>query len=183
MPVKSKASLPLGVVVERRAVDNPWIDHAWRATGVIAGAPALSPHADWTPMRQGEGWAQFHAGTLALELFPMETDGYCLNLAQTPPRVFVVLRKSEDPGTPHEIVPFHVTACPFEAQEYLDGDELVEAVAMPDLVVGFLRDFVERHPRPEAFKKRRRKAWKDGEQREAAAPGKPLEEGGDDQGR
>ncbi len=162
MSLKNKASLPLGIVVERRAVDNPWIDHSWRATAVIAGAPALSPFDDWTLLRQGDGWAQYHAGTLALELFPKETDGYCLNLAQTPPRIFIVLRKGEGRAASHEVMPFHVTACPFEAQEYLDGDELVEVVPMPDLVAGFVRDFVERHPRPPAFEKRKRKAWNEG---------------------
>jgi hypothetical protein len=161
MSVKNKASLPLGVVVERRAVDNPWIDHTWRAIAVIAGAPPRSPSDEWTLVRQGDGRTHFHAGTLNLELFPKETDGYCLNLAQTPPRIFVVLRKGEDRAASHEVMPFHVTACPFEAQEYLDGDDLVEVVPMPDLVVGFVRDFVERNPRPPAFKKRKRKAWTD----------------------
>ncbi len=43
MSVKNQASLPLGIVVERRAVDNPWIDHSWRSVAVIAGARPLSP--------------------------------------------------------------------------------------------------------------------------------------------
>ncbi len=174
MSLKNKASLPLGIVVERRAVDNPWIDHSWRSVAVFAGAPPHSPFDAWTLLRQGDSWAQFHAGTLTLELFPKETDGYCLNLAQTPPRIFIVLRKDEGCAASHEVVPFHVTACPFEAQEYLDGDELVEVVPMPDLVVGFVRDFVGRHPRPPAFKKRKRKAWSEGTPSE---PDNPLGRG------
>jgi hypothetical protein len=45
MSVKNQTSLPLGIVVERRAVDNPWIDHSWRSVAVIAGARALSATA------------------------------------------------------------------------------------------------------------------------------------------
>jgi hypothetical protein len=28
-------SLPVGVVVERRKSDHPWLDHTWRAVAVI----------------------------------------------------------------------------------------------------------------------------------------------------
>jgi hypothetical protein len=132
-PAKNQANLPLGIVLERRAVDNPWIDHVWRPVAVIPGEGPRSPFGYWMRLREGDGWAQFHAGTLTLELFPRETEGYRFNLSQEPPRLFVVLRGGEDQDSEHELVPFLVTACPYEAQDYLDsGEELVEAVPMPD---------------------------------------------------
>ncbi len=155
---KNQASLPLGIVVERRDVDNPWIDHTWKPVAVIPGAGPLSPFDDWTLLRSGADWAHFHAGTLPLNLFPKETEGYKVNLSQSPPRLYVVLRPEEEGICDHEMVPFLVTACPYEAQDYLDsGEELVEAVAMPEGVIAFIEDYVERHHVDEKFVKRKRK--------------------------
>jgi len=182
-----KASLPLGIVVERRAVDNPWIDHSWRAIAVIAGAPALAPSGDWTLMRQGDGWAHFHAGTLTLELFRKETEGYKVNLSQDPPRLYVVLRRPDEsrsrresdpasnpasnPGSEHEIVPFLVTVSPYEAQDYLDsGEDQVDVVPIPDAVIAFVQDFIDRHHVDEPFRKRKRVRANTGDEAFARPP-------------
>ena len=62
-------SLPLGVVLERREVENRWIKHRWLPVAVLPGAPARDPRGDWRSLETGEGWERFHAGTLPLELF------------------------------------------------------------------------------------------------------------------
>ena len=150
-------SLPLGVVLERRRSDNPWLDHVWRPVAVVSGAAACDPAGDWTELRRGEDWVHYHSGTLPLELFPRETEGYRLNLSQEPPRVFVVLRTGDDDDSAHEVVPFLVTACPYEAQDYLDsGEEIVEPVIMPPDVIAFVQAYVERHHVDEPFRKRKR---------------------------
>jgi hypothetical protein len=125
---------------------------------VIPGAPPLDPYGAWRLLREGDGWMQYHAGTLALDLFRSDTEGYRVNLSQDPPRVFVVLRAVHEAAAEHEVVPFLVTADPFEAQHYLDsGEEIVEPVSMPPEILAFLQDFVEAHPAQEVFTKRRRK--------------------------
>ncbi len=150
-------TLPIGVVLERREIDNPWKDHDWRPVALIPGAPTADPEQDWLLLRDGEGWAHFHAGTLPLELFRKETEGYKLNLSQDPPRLYVVLRPGEDQDCAHDLVPFLVTACPYEAQDYLDsGEELVETVAMPVDVIAFVQAYVDFHQVDEPFKKRKR---------------------------
>ena len=54
--------------------------------------------------------------------------------------------------------PFLVTASPYEAQQYqVGGDEIVEPVAMPEAVIAWVRDFVDRHHVDEPFVKRKRK--------------------------
>ena len=172
MSVKNQTSLPLGIVVERRAVDNPWIDYSWRSVAVIAGAAPHAPTDPWTLLREDAERAQFHAGTLALELFPRETEGYKVNLSQDPPRLFVVLRAEEEGLSDHEVVPFLVTACPYEAQDYLDsGEEQVDAVTMPEVVVAFVQSYVERHHVEEKFKKRKRKPAESGDEAFARQPG------------
>jgi hypothetical protein len=162
MSVKNQTSLPLGIVVERRAVDNPWIDHSWRSVAVIAGARALSPFDDWTPLGDGDGWVHFHAGTLTLELFPKETEGYKLNLSQDPPRLYVVLRNEEEGLCDHEVVPFLVTAnasAPIPPTRPLpdaragrrDAEDAEDAVPMADRETNFISRWSrrKRDPRPE----------------------------------
>jgi len=171
-------SLPLGVVVERRKVDTPWRDHSWRPVAVFAGAPPRDPKGDWAELRSGDDWAHFHAGTLPLELFRRETEGYRLNLSQEPPRLFVVMRSGEDADSRHEVVPFLVTACPYEAQDYLDsGEELVEAVAMPPDVVAFVQAYIGAHHVDEPFHKRKRKPH--GEARDSFSRRPKVERSGD----
>ncbi|GAB4393882.1 MAG: DUF3305 domain-containing protein [Kiloniellaceae bacterium] len=153
--------MPLGVVIERRRVDHPWKDYDWRPVEVIPGAPALDPSGDWTVLGEGDGWRRFHAGTLTLKLFRSETETYRVNLAQEAPRVFIVLRSSDDAEVEHEHIPFLVTVDPFEAQHYLDsGEEIVEVVPMPPEVLALVSDFIAEHHREEVFVKRKRKGSK-----------------------
>ena len=156
--MKAQESLPLGVVLERRRIDHPWQDFDWRPVTVIPGAPALDPEGAWRMLAEGEDWVHYHSGTLTLELFRRETEGYKVNLSNHPPRVFVVLRSGEDMGCDHDVVPFLVTACPYEAQDYLDsGEDIVEGVPMPGVVLAWVHDFVDTHHVDEPFKKRKRK--------------------------
>ena len=179
MSAKNQANLPLGIVLERRAVDNPWIDHNWRTLAVIPGARPLSPLADWTPLGEEGDRAQFHAGTLNLQLFPKETEGYKVNLSQDPPRLYVVLRNEEEGLCDHEVLPFLVTACPYEAQDYLDsGEEQVDVVPMPDGVIAFIQDYVGRHHVEEPFHKRKRKRADTGDEAFARRPDQAARDGG-----
>ncbi len=156
--MKDQESLPLGVVLERRRIDNPWEDFDWRPVAVIPGAPARDPEGEWRTLDEGEDWVQFHSGTLPLELFRRETEGYKFNLSNDPPRVFVVVRGGEEAEVPHDVVPFLVTACPYEAQDYLDsGEDIVEGVPMPAVVLAWVQDFVDKHHVDEPFKKRKQK--------------------------
>jgi hypothetical protein len=148
------AAMPLGVVVERRASRSPWQEWVWRPVSVIVGAPSLG--TEWRELVRGDGWTQFHAANLPLELHRTETEAYLVNLSQRPPRVYVVLRPTSDPA-PHAFRPLLVTASPYEAEGYLEsGEEIVEGVEMPEPVIAWLRAFVDRHHVQEPFVKRER---------------------------
>ena len=149
--MSADAVMAMGVVIERRESGSPWQDFTWRPVAVIANAATAS----WREFRRGEGWVQFHAATLPLELFKGETEGYLANLAQEPPKVFAVLRPG-DSADELEPEPFHLTVCPYEAMGYGEsGDEIVEGVAMPDEVIAWLQAFVQAHHVEVPFKKRR----------------------------
>jgi len=151
------AAMPISVVIERRASDNQWQDHVWRPIGVL-------PHAALEPgklLASGEGFEHYQAGTLELELFRRETEGYLTNLSQTTPVVFVVLRRNES-GEGLEFEPFLVTACPYEAMGYTaGGDEIVEGVPMPPEIKAWVGEFVAQFHVDEPFLKRKNKKHRD----------------------
>lgn len=147
--------LPLGVVVERREIDNPWQSHTWRAVAVIPGAPAVD---GWTMLLKGPRWIRYHAATLPVVLHRSETAAYLTNLSSDQPAIYVGLRDAAEAGeSGFEVAPFMVTASPFEAQDYLDSSEVViERVPMPDGVIAWVQAFVDAHHVDKPFEKRKR---------------------------
>ena len=147
----------LGVVVERRKSANPWQDFSWHVAAVIPGGAQVKAG---TELRRDEGWIQFHGGTVPLEIFRTDTEGYKHNLSLDVPSIYVVLRERDD-DQEMNVAPFLVTVNPYEAQDYMDsGEELVEAVPMPKAVIAWLADFVDRHHVDRPFKKRKRDSAK-----------------------
>jgi hypothetical protein len=150
--------MPVGVVVERRDIENPWQDYVWRPIAVVPNA-ARGEH--WRELQTGAGWVHFLAATFDLELHRGETEGYKTNLSQEQPLVYVVLRQGEEAGE-NDVEPFHVTACPFEAMSYNEsGDEIVEGVPMPDDVAAWVGEFADLHHVEARFEKRKNKRHKD----------------------
>ncbi len=72
-----RESVEVGIIVERRALKNPWIDHAWLPVAVLTGAPATAP---WTVLNQTAEVTRLYAGKFELELFGSETGMYRDNL-------------------------------------------------------------------------------------------------------
>jgi hypothetical protein len=147
-------SMNVGVVLERRRLDDPWRDHVWHATEVVPGAPA---NISWRELGKSEGSVRYLAATLPIELFRKETESYRINVTGQEPRVFVVLRPEPESPPGREMRPFLATVCPFEAGSYgQSGDETVDAVPMPDEIRAWVEDFVARHHVVEPFVKRQR---------------------------
>ncbi len=153
--MKKQETIEIGVVVERREIDNPWQDHTWSAVAVIPGA---EPVDEWRLLASDEGWVQYHAATLPLELHRSETEAYRTNLADNPPRVYVLLREDEEDND-HEVAPFLVTVSAYEAQDYLDCDDIVDGVTMPDAVIAWVQAFIDAHHVDKPFYKRKRKRY------------------------
>lgn len=146
-------TIPVGLVLERRKIDNPWQNYRWSAVSVIVGAPDVG---EWTLLEQGLDFERYHAATLPLTLYRKETESYKVNLSGQP-SVYVVLRNNDDPDSPYEVYPFLATASAYEAQDYLDsGEETVESVPMPEGLIAWVQDFCDTHHEDEVFIKRKR---------------------------
>lgn len=150
-------TMPVGIVVERRELDNRWQKVAWKPVGVLPGA---APIEDSKVLLRGDRWIHYHMATLPLELHRKETLAYKTNLNSKPPKLYIVLRQLDDVADGNDVTPFLVTASPFEAQDYLDaGDDIIEGVTMPDAIVAWVQAFCDHHHVDEPFKKRKRKRY------------------------
>ena len=145
------ARIEVGVVVERRAATSPWIEHVWRAVGVLEGVPDAAP---WTTLPGASGADTFYAGAARVELYRTETTNYRDNLASGQPSLWVVLRPTGD-DPPFSVVT--VTADPAEGEAFTEtATDLVEAVPMPQTVVEAVAAFVAEHHVERTFEKRKR---------------------------
>ena len=146
--------IPVGVVVERRKSASPWIDFVWRGTSVLPDEPEMTP---WTVIREQEGTTLFYAGSATVDLYRSETARYRDNLATGAPGVWIVLTPSEG-AWPYAVSA--VTADPAEGEAFTEaGANLVEAVAMPEVMRVAIENFVaEHHVEAEFVKRERRRA-------------------------
>jgi hypothetical protein len=149
--VRPLKTIPVGVVVERRRTDNPWIDHVWRPVAVLAGVPDTEP---WTKLSENGERTTFYAGAAEVELYPSDTTQYRDNLLSDSPFLWVALRPTEA-EPPYEILA--VTADTAEGEALTEtGTNLVEPVPMPDQIADVVAAFVIEHHVERVFFKRKR---------------------------
>jgi hypothetical protein len=154
--MERRIRMALGVVVERRELDNRWQRFAWKPVAVLPGAP---PVEEWRELVRGDRFVRWHAATLPLELHRTETEAYRVNLSGRSPAIYVVLRTIQPSAKTagNDVSPFAATASPYDAEGYMEGDDLVEAVPMPDGLIAWVRAFIDRHHVDQPFVKRKRK--------------------------
>jgi Protein of unknown function (DUF3305) len=144
--------IPVGVVVERRKAESPWIDFVWRGTGVLPDEPEMTP---WTVIREQEETTLFYAGSATVDLYRSESARYRDNLATGAPSVWIVLTPSEG-AWPYSVSA--VTADPAEGEAFTEaGANLVEAVPMPELLHEAIEIFIAEHHVETEFVKRERR--------------------------
>jgi hypothetical protein len=141
----------VGVIVERRKVTNPWVDHAWAPVAVLAGAPAAAP---WTVLHEAPELTRYYAGKFELEFFGSDTGMYRDNLRSGRPSLWVSLRHTD---MPPGVALHFVTADPSEGEALTEaGTDIVDAVPMPVELQQRLAAFVEAHHVERPFIKRKR---------------------------
>lgn len=144
-------TIPVGVVIERAKAASPWIDHTWRASAVLPGAPQVAP---WSVLGGDDARATLYAGPADVVLHESDTASYRDNLGSGAPLLWVVLRPTHA-EPPYTIV--CVTADGSEGEGFTSaGDDLVDSVPMPDVVREAVATFVERHHVETPFYKRKR---------------------------
>jgi hypothetical protein len=143
------------VMMDRVALNNRWASEQWQPVAVIPigeGRTSVQPAQCLSDRPERTSW-RFPG--MAIELHPVEAEGYFLNLTSETPVVFVMWRAQED-GSQPAARPVIVTLSYNEAGRSMDGGERVEPVPMPDVIRAWLADFVAAHYKPEPKKKVRR---------------------------
>jgi hypothetical protein len=148
------ATIAVGVVVERAKAASPWADFLWRPTAVLAGQPDTPA---WTALSDSGERTTFYAGPATVQLHHNDTGSYRDNLASSTPSLWVVLRET---GAEPPYSVFLVTADPSEGEGMTAaGNDIVEAVPMPEQVREQVAAFVaEHHVEQEFFKRKRDRA-------------------------
>jgi hypothetical protein len=145
------AKIAVGVVVERRRAQSPWIDFTWKSVTALPGMPDALP---WTMLAQDGDATTFYAGAAEIELYRTETSNYRGNLASGAPKLWVALRPT-GVEPPYEL--FAVTADPGEGEAWTEaGTDLVDVVPMPESVRATVDAFVAEHHVEQTFHKRER---------------------------
>ena len=122
----TEASREVGVVLRRRSIDNPWIDHMWSPAMVLDEVPATAP---WTALSTEADATIYYAGSASIDLFSAETANYRDNLADGAPRIWIALRR-QDGGSELELT--KVTADPTEGEAMFEsGCDVIGTVPMP----------------------------------------------------
>src|SRR5258708_16014169 len=89
MNILPPAKIAVGVVVERRKAQSPWIDFTWKPIAALPGLPDALP---WTILTQDGDGATFYAGAVEVALYRTETSNYRNNLGTGRPMLWVALR-------------------------------------------------------------------------------------------
>ena len=145
--------LKVGAVVRRSPGVTRWAKVIWKPVAVIPGAP----EAFWKEMVREGDVVDYHAGTVTMELFRADVEGYLVSLNMAAPSVWIILDKDVTSQSPSGWVVSTVTASAHEALDALDsGDSIVEAVPIPESLAAWIKEFIDMHYIEEPFKKRRR---------------------------
>jgi len=147
----SESSREVGVVLRRRSIDNPWIDHMWSPLTILDEVPATAP---WTVLSTEADATIYYAGAASIDLFSSDTANYRDNLADGEPRVWVALRH-RDGGPELELT--KVTADPTEGEAMFEsGCDVIGTVAMPPEIAAWIAAFVDQFHVERVFHKRKR---------------------------
>ncbi len=148
-----KRELQVGAVVRRTPGVTRWAKHVYKPVAIIPGAP----DAFWKELVREDDVVDFHAGTVTMELYRADVEAYLVSLNLAVPSVWVILDQDDTNTSPSGWVVSTVTASAFEAQDALDsGENIVEAVPIPESMAAWIKEFVDMHYVEEPFKKRRR---------------------------
>jgi hypothetical protein len=152
-------TVSIAVIMQRRAIDNPWQSHAWEATGVIEGYEGRSAARLIVDAPRTTQW--LYPG-FDITLRRAEAEGYFHNVSAAAPSVFVLWRMDGELAAPH-----YVTASYDEASRWMDGGAQVDAVPMPAALQAWVRRFVALHYRPEPRKRLRPRSFLAPQERQA----------------
>jgi len=133
-------SMPISVIMQRRAVQHRWADESWAAVGVVPDRGEL-PHVQVlseTPERD-----YYLVSGLNLELWTDENDGYYENCVAPESKIFVLWRMEEG-----RAMPVRASASYVEGTRMFDSGEQADGVTMPAEIYAWVAGYLREHYQP-----------------------------------
>ena len=151
-------ALRVGVVMQRRRLDNRWQSHQWRPLEIVV-EPGLPPGVHC--LRDDDADSRWlHAG-FEVALYSDEGEGYHLNINAPQPCWFIMWRMDEQDGAEFAL-PKSVTLSYNEAARLMDGGEQVDTLPLSQDMIEQVAMFAAEHYRPEPKRKRRKPSFEGG---------------------
>lgn len=149
------AQLSVTAVILQRKSDHVWGTDNWSLLGIL-------PDVSKQVIQQAESEGIVHYWTdFVLQLYPLHCASYYHNLLSGKPQIYVISQEGSDQMP----VPLLITVDYDEAAAYMETDGQVLNADLPENMCQWLERFVLTHYQPEEPKKRRRKQWHNGEQK------------------
>jgi hypothetical protein len=147
----AEEAIAVGVIVEKRKAQSPWIDHLWSPVAVVPGLPEAPA---MTLIEKADDFERYYLGASAVVLASIDTANYRDNLMSGAPKLWVVMREAAEDGALSLVT---VTADPAEGEAHTEaGSSLVDTVPMVPDIAGFVAAFVDTHHVEREFFKRKR---------------------------
>lgn len=134
------SQMSIAAVMQRRKLNNRWIDHAWSVAAVVPNRGNLPAIQQLTHSENEESYL---VPGLTLELYPDENDGYFENWIAPAPKVFVLWRMQGE-----RAMPAAASVSYAEGTRMLDSGENADGVTMPIEVHAWLGSYLKAHYRP-----------------------------------
>ena len=142
------AQLAIGVIMQRRSLENRWVSEAWSAVGVVplagvgTGVQMLATSAERDT---------YLVPGLHLELFPDEDEGYFENAMAPEPKVFVKWRMQEN-----RAIPVIASVSYAEGTRMFDCGEAADGVPMSGEIHAWLLAYLQAHYQPRSTRRAHR---------------------------
>lgn len=136
-------SMPVAIIMQRRAVRHRWGDmDTWAAVGVV---PDRSGSAGVRMLSASPERDHYLVSGLELELFTDENEGYYENCMAPESKVFVLWRMQDGRAMPARASVSYV-----EGTRMFDSGESADGVAMPAEIYSWVAGYLRAHhtPRP-----------------------------------
>lgn len=134
------ASMPIAVIMQRRALQHRWADEAWAAVGVVPDRGNLAPVE---VLSESPDRLYYLVSGLELALYPDDNEGYYENCIAPESKVFVLWRMQEG-----RAMPVRASVSYVEGTRMFDSGESADGVAMPAEVYAWLAGYLREHYQP-----------------------------------
>ncbi|MEW6371961.1 MAG: DUF3305 domain-containing protein [Pseudomonadota bacterium] len=134
------SSMPIAVIMQRRAVQHRWVDEAWAAVGVVPDRGNLAPLQVLSESPERD---YYLVSGLELELFTDENEGYYENCMAPESKVFVLWRMVDG-----RAMPVRASVSYVEGTRMFDSGESADGVTMPAEIYAWVAGYLREHYQP-----------------------------------